>query len=86
MLERLGTQKHERALGEMDLKRRKLEQKTMEKQHQRQRENEQYQLRMMQMRMQMAMTQRQNQLPFEGYGLMAELEDNLLPPFPPFDN
>jgi hypothetical protein len=39
-LERLGTQRHERALGDQELKRKKLEQKTMEKQHQRERDRE----------------------------------------------
>jgi hypothetical protein len=39
-LERLGTQKHECAIGELALKRRKLENKAMEKQHQRERERE----------------------------------------------
>jgi hypothetical protein len=42
-LERLGTQRHERALGDQELKRKKLEQKTMEKQHQRERERDQHQ-------------------------------------------
>ena len=85
MIERLGTQKHERALGELELKRRKLENKAMEKQHQREREREQHEIRMMQMRMMMTqnqqatamrlptMMQAQNQPIFEGYGLLAEL-------------
>ena len=34
VLERLGTQKHEHAIGELDLKCCKLENKAMEKQHQ----------------------------------------------------
>ena len=33
VLKCLGTQKHEHAIGELDLKRRKLENKAMEKQH-----------------------------------------------------
>jgi hypothetical protein len=47
MLERLGTQKHKRALGEQELKHHKLEHKVMEKQHQRERECEQHEFRMM---------------------------------------
>jgi hypothetical protein len=84
MLERLGTQKHERVLGELELKRRKLENKAMEKQHQR----EQHEFRMMQMRMMMSQNRQaaapmmmppQNQVnqPFEGLGLMAELNSTL---------
>jgi hypothetical protein len=87
MLERLGTQKHERALGEQELKRRKLEHKAMEKQHQREREREQHEFRMMQMRMMMSQNsqaaptaiQSQNQPSFETFGLMAELNDAILP-------
>jgi hypothetical protein len=88
MLERLGAQKHERAIGEQELKRRKIEHKTMEKQHQREREREQHEFRMMQMRMMMTqnqrampmMTQSSNQPPYnEGFGLMAELNDATLP-------
>ena len=80
VLERLGTQKHERAIGELKLKRRKLENKAMEKQHQR--EREQHEFRMMQMRIIMSQNQRaapvmmqpQNQPSFDGLGLMAELQ------------
>jgi len=43
MLERLGTQKHEWVLVELELKCRKLEHKTMEKQHQCERECNQHQ-------------------------------------------
>ena len=50
VLEHLGTQKHECAIGELDLKRRKLKNKAMEKQHQR----EQHEFRMMQMRVMMS--------------------------------
>jgi hypothetical protein len=78
ILDRLGTQKHERALGEMELKRRKLENKAMEKQHQR----EQHEFHMMQMRIMMSQSrqtaptmQSQNPSLFEGFGLMAELND-----------
>jgi hypothetical protein len=78
ILDRLGTQKHECALGEMELKRRKLENKAMEKQHQR----EQHEFHMMQMRIMMSqsrqtapMMQSQNPSLFEGFGLMAELND-----------
>jgi hypothetical protein len=89
VLERLGTQKHERAIGELELKRRKLENKAMEKQHQREREREQHEFRMMQMRMMMSqqsvsmrlpsMMQPQNQPSLEGFGLMAELNAAVLP-------
>jgi hypothetical protein len=78
MLERLGTQKHERAIGEQELKRRKLEHKAMEKRHQR----EQHEFRMMQMRLTMSQSQRatpMNQPSFQGMGLMDELNDGLLP-------
>ena len=85
MLERLGAQKHERAIGEQELKRRKLEQKVMERQHQREREREQHEYRMMQMCIVMAQNQRAtpssgSQPPYKGLGLMAELNDALLPP------
>ena len=81
VLERLGTQKHERAIGELELKCRKLENKAMEKQHQR----EQHEFRMMQMRIMMSQNQRaalammqpQNQPSFDGLGLMAELQSEL---------
>jgi hypothetical protein len=87
VLERLGTQKHERAIGELELKRRKLENKAMEKQHQREREREEHEFRMMQMRIRMAQNQQaapgimqpQNQLPLNGFGLMDELNDPSLP-------
>src|SRR5712675_651970 len=56
MLERLGTQKHEWVLVELELKRRKLEHKTMEKQHQREckcdqceHEHEQHEVHMLEM-------------------------------------
>jgi len=58
MLERLGTQKHEWVLVELELKRRKLEHKTMEKQHQcererdqREHEHEQHEVHMLEMRL-----------------------------------
>jgi hypothetical protein len=80
ILERLGTQKHERAIGELELKRRKLENKAMEKQHQREREHEQHEFRMLQMQMMMSQKQQsapammqsrpQNQSLFDGFGLM----------------
>jgi hypothetical protein len=86
ILERLGTQKHERHIGELELKRRKLEHKAMEKQHQREREREQHEFRMMQMRMMMSQNQQamprlmQPQDPLlEGLGLMAELNGATLP-------
>jgi hypothetical protein len=91
ILERLGAQKHERAIGELELKRRKLENQAMEKQHQREREREQHEYRMLQMRIMMsqgqqgaatrlpAMTQPHGQPLFDGYGLMAELNADSLP-------
>jgi hypothetical protein len=86
-LERLGTQKHERAIGELALKHRKLENKAMEKQHQREREREHYEFRMLQMRMMLSQNQQtvpgtmqcQNQSSFGGFGLMDELNDPSLP-------
>jgi hypothetical protein len=121
VLERLGTQKHERVLGEQELKRQKLEQKAMDKQHQREREREQgvrerereqgerererernqhererereqHEFRMLKMRMMISqnshgasvVTQSQNQPSFEGFGLMAELNDVSLPPDSPY--
>ena len=87
MIERLGTQKHERAIGEQELKCRKLENKAMEKQHQRKRKRKQHEFRMMQMWMMMSQNRQaapmmmppQNQAnqPFKGLGLMAELNDTL---------
>jgi hypothetical protein len=82
-LERLGTQKHECAIGKLVLKRRKLENKAMEKQHQR----EHYEFRMLQMQMMLSQNQQtvpemmqcQNQLSFGGFGLMDELNDPSLP-------
>ena len=92
ILERLGAQKHERAIRELELKRRKLENQAMEKQHQREREREQHEFRMLQMRMMMSqgqqgvaatqlpvMTQANGQPLFNGYGLMAELNADSLP-------
>jgi hypothetical protein len=86
ILERLGTQKHERAIGELELKRRKLENKAMEKQHQCEREREQHEFRMLQMRLMMTQNQQtvptmqsQPQSSLEGFGLMAELTGTVLP-------
>lgn len=87
VLERLGAQKHERAIGELELKRRKLEHKAMEKQHQRERECEQHEFRMMQMRMMISQNRQtapmtiplQNQPSFEGFSLMGELNGASLP-------
>jgi hypothetical protein len=92
MLERLGTQRHERAMGEQELKRRKLEQRGMEKRHQREREHEQHEFHMLQMRMMMSRNQQgagaaaammqsptQTQPSYEGLGLLAELNDGLIP-------
>ena len=82
-LEHLGTQKHECAIGELELKHCKLENKVMEKQHQ----QEHHKYCMMQMWMMMSqnnqmvlgMMQHQNQLSLGGLGLMDELNDILLP-------
>jgi hypothetical protein len=57
----------------------------MEKQHQHDRECERHEYRMMQMRLMMAQNQRVtpttgSQPPYKGLGLMAELNDALLPP------
>lgn len=93
ILERLGTQKHERAIGELELKRVKLENKAMEKQHQREREREQHEYRMLQMRLMISQNQQspvtrpptmqaQNQPPFDGLrygGLMDELTAGSMP-------
>ena len=85
MIERLETQKHKCALGELELKRRQLKNKAMEKQHQREHKCEQHEIHMMQMWMMMTqnqqatvmrlptMMQAQNQPIFEGYRLLAEL-------------
>jgi len=76
MLDRLQTQRHERALGEQELKHRKLDHKAMEKQHQR----EQHEFRMLQMRAMMTQNSRAAptamQPSVEG---MAELNDTTLP-------
>jgi hypothetical protein len=86
IIERLGTQKHERAIGELDLKRKKLENKAMEKQHQREREREQHEFRMLQMRLMMTQNQQtastmrsQPQSSLDGFGLMDELTGTSLP-------
>jgi hypothetical protein len=90
ILERLGAQKHERAIGELELKRRKLENKAMEKQHQREREREQHEYRMLQMRLMMSQNQlgaaarpptmqAHNPPLFDGYGLMTELNADSVP-------
>ena len=86
MLECLGTQKHEHAIGELDLKHRKLENKAMEKQHQHKHEHEQHEFCMMQMWVLMSQGQQavpvmqsQNHPLFEGLGLMGELNDAMPP-------
>jgi hypothetical protein len=84
-LERLGKQKHERAIGEQELKRRRLENKAMIQQHQREREREQHEFRMLQLRVMASRTQAslgvpsQNPSSLEGFGLMAELNAPALP-------
>ncbi len=50
-LERIGTLKHERMIGELDLKCLKLENQALDKRHQREREREQHEFRMMQMQL-----------------------------------
>ena len=86
VLKHLETQKHERAIGELELKRCKLENKAMEKQHQRECERKQHELCMMQMRMMMSQgwqtvlaIQSQNHPLFKELGLMAELNDATKP-------
>ena len=94
MLERLGTQKHEWVLVELELKCRKLEHKTMEKQHQRERkrdqrerEHKQHEVHMLEMWLRISqdssrgVTQSRN---FQEFGLMSELNDTLLPPASPY--
>jgi hypothetical protein len=78
MLDQLGTQKHERTLGLQDLKHSKLEQISLEKQHQREREHDQHEYRMLQMRVPMSRNE-QSTPPFNGLGLMAELNEGILP-------
>src|SRR6266849_7631832 len=51
ILERLGAQKHEHAIGELELKHQKMNHKAMVKQHQREREHELHEFRMLQMRL-----------------------------------
>lgn len=85
MIELLGTQRHERAIGEQELKRRKLEQKALEKQHECDHQRELHEFRMMQMRVMLAQratgaTQPEAQPSFEGFGLLADLNDPELPP------
>jgi hypothetical protein len=90
LIERLGAQKHERALGQLELKRRKLEQKELEERHRREQQHEEHEYRMMQMRVMMAQRPTdappmpqppaQSQAPFEGFGLLNELNSGVLPP------
>src|SRR5713101_7310362 len=61
ILERLGAQKHERAIGELELKCQKMDHKAMEKQHQREREHELHEFCMLQMWL--MMTQNQQTVP-----------------------
>src|SRR6266852_575213 len=61
ILERLGAQKHERAIGELELKRRKMDHKAMEKQHQREHKHKLHEFHMLQM--QLMMTQNQQTVP-----------------------
>jgi hypothetical protein len=80
--ERLGTQKHERAIVELELKRRKMDHRAMKEQHQREREREQHEYRMMQMRIMMSrnqqvastMMQPQDPASLGNFGLMEELQ------------
>ena len=90
LIERLGAQKHERALGQLELKRRKLEQKELEERHRCEQQHEEHEYRMMKMRVMMAqrptdappMAQppAQSQAPFEWFGLLNELNSGVLPP------
>ena len=90
MIERLGAQKHERALVQMELKRRKLEQKELEERHRCEQQHEEHEFRMMQMRVMMAQRPTgaspvaqppaQSQAAFEGFGLLSELNSGVLPP------
>lgn len=90
VLERLGAQKHERAIIELELKRRKLEQKALEKKHAREREHEQHEYRMARMQMLLAQNQQgastsvrsSGQSLYEGLGLMDGLTDSSLPGLP----
>lgn len=103
MYELFGTQRHERVIRELNLKERRLEAKTLEKQYQRERERElhqrerereqqQHQLRMLQMQMMMtqgqnqrvlpamaAMMQPPNQPPLDGFSLMPDPGEAVLP-------
>ncbi len=57
ILECLGAQKHERAIGELELKHRKMDHKAMKKQHQHEREHELHEFRMLQMWLMMTQNQ-----------------------------
>ena len=57
ILKCLGAQKHERAIGELELKHRKMDHKVMEKQHQREREHELHEFHMLQMWLMMTQNQ-----------------------------
>lgn len=82
-IERLGSQKHERVLRELDLKRQKLENRALEQQHQREREREQHEFRMMQMQIIMSQNQQavpgamQAQTSLGSFGLMGNLDPAL---------
>jgi hypothetical protein len=87
-LEHLGTQKHERALGELELRRRRINQKTLDRRHQRERKREQHEIRMMQMRLALSQNQQGTSMAMEPpaqtqsygcLGLMDELNDGSLP-------
>src|SRR6266849_3423149 len=85
ILEHLEAQKHERAIGELELKHRKMDYKAMVKQHQRECEHKLHELCMLQMRL--MMTQNQQTAPgmqvlgmqaspqslLDGFRLMSEL-------------
>src|SRR6266849_10803287 len=55
--EHLGAQKHEHAIGELELKHRKMDHKAMEKQHQCECEHELHEFHMLQMRLMMTQNQ-----------------------------
>src|SRR6266852_3673325 len=85
ILEHLGAQKHEHAIGELELKRQKMDHKAMKKQHQREREHELHEFHMLQMWLMMTQNQQtalgmqvpEMQVPpqssLDGFGLMSEL-------------
>lgn len=83
----LGSQRHERAIGEQELKRRKLAQKALEKQHERDRQRENHEFRMAQMRLMIAQRGSATTQPTQShtlgeFGELSLMSDNLLPSHP----